>query len=64
MITIEEYEKEIAGKIINIVVKYDQSLEFPYYVISSINVDGAGSTLEEAKEKCEGATRMSILINQ
>jgi hypothetical protein len=61
---VEEYEKEIAGRLVSIVVKYEQANEFPYYAVSSLNIDGAGKTVEEAKEKCENATKLDIIMNQ
>lgn len=61
---IEEYEKEIAGSLVRIVVKYDSSKQFPYYAISSLNIDGAGMSIEEAKEKCESATKLDIIMNR
>ncbi|TYR76052.1 hypothetical protein FZC79_07820 [Rossellomorea vietnamensis] len=61
---VEEYEKEIAGRLINIVVKHEQGKPFPYYAISSLNVDGSGETLEEAKMKCESATKLEIIMNK
>ncbi|MCM3391451.1 MULTISPECIES: hypothetical protein [Cytobacillus] len=61
---VEEYEKEIAGRLVSIVVKYDEGKAFPYYAVSSIKIDGAGKTIEEAKEKCENATKLDIILNQ
>lgn len=61
---IEEYEKELAGRFVSIVVRHDRGKPFPYYAISSLNVDGYGKTLEEAKMKCENATKMEITMNR
>lgn len=60
---VEEYETVIAGGLVSIVVSYEQDKPFPYYAVSTHNVDGAGKTLEEAKMKCEQATKMQIIMN-
>ncbi|ETI69376.1 protein kinase family protein [Neobacillus vireti] len=61
---VEEYEKEIAGRLVSIVVRHEQDKPLPYYAVSSLNVDGSGKTLEEAKMKCENATKMEISMNR
>jgi len=61
---VEEYEKEIAGRFVSIVVKYEQDKPFPYSALSTLSVDGSGKTLKEAKVKCEDATRMEIIMNR
>ncbi|ASN04680.1 hypothetical protein [Virgibacillus necropolis] len=60
---IEKYEKEIEGTTVSITVKKTNNKESSYYAISSLNVDGAGKTIEEAKGKCESATKMQILMS-
>lgn len=61
---VEEYEKEIEGKLVSITVHYEPDKEFPYYAISSpLNISGVGKTLIAAKEKCENAIKIDIRLN-
>jgi len=60
---VEKYSKEIAGKVVEFTVECTENTEYPYYVQSTLNVDGAGKTIVEAKEKCENATKMYIMMN-
>lgn len=64
MAIVEEYEKEIQGQSIRIVVNHYSNRKNPYYAISSLNIDGAGETIEEAKSKCENAIKMEIIMNR
>lgn len=63
MALVEEYDKEIQGRSIRIAVHHYSDKPEPYYAISSLDVDGAGSTIEDAKNKCENATKMEIQMN-
>ncbi|TYS89297.1 hypothetical protein [Rossellomorea aquimaris] len=56
---VEEYDKEISGRLVSIEVRYEQG-----NAVSSLNVDGSGKTLEEAKARCENATKMEIIMNR
>ncbi|MFI2857103.1 hypothetical protein ACH6EH_08155 [Paenibacillus sp. JSM ZJ436] len=61
---IEEYEKVLVGKRVTITVKKTANSEFPYFAVSSLKVSSAGMTLDEAKTKCENATKMEILFQK
>ena len=60
---VERYETEFAETLVSIVVKYERDKPFPYLAVSSLHVDGVGKSVEEAKEKCENATRIEINVN-
>jgi hypothetical protein len=61
---VETYRVNIMSNEIDITVNETSNNEFPYYAVASYKkIDGAGKTVEEAKEKCEGAVRMDLRMN-